>query len=110
MRGRFAVMTHAMDDMQADRRHEFGFARAMGWLIFLLRLFWPRLFILGFWIFSDLLGRAYSTAVIPVVGFFLAPWTTLVYAMCWGRSSDRVFGWEGAVVALAVVLDVATHA
>jgi len=100
-------MTHAVDD-----RHErdFGIGRAMGWLVFLSSMFWSRLFILGFWIFSDLLGRAYSSAVIPIVGFFVLPWTTIVYAMCWGRSSDGVFGFEWVLVAGAFLLDLATYA
>jgi len=100
-------MTHAVDDRP---QRNFGMGRAMGWLFFLSGLFWPRLFILGFWIFSDLLGRAYSTALIPVVGFFVLPWTTLVYAMMWGRSSDRVFGVEWVVVGIAFLLDILTWA
>ena len=100
-------MTHAVDDRP---QREFGIGRAMGWLLFLSMMFWPRLFILGFWIFSNLLGRAYSSALIPIVGFFVLPWTTIAYAMCWGRSSDGVFGWEWAVVAFAVFLDVVTYA
>jgi len=103
-------MTHVADDMEAGRKHEFGFGRVMGWFFFLSSMFWPRLFILAWWIFSDLLGRAYSTALIPIVGFFVLPWTTLVYAMCWGRSSDRVFGWEWVLVALAFAVDIATYA
>ena len=78
--------------------------------LFLSSLFWPRALILGFWIFSDLLGRAYGAWVVPVIGFLIAPWTTLAYAMMWGNSSDRVSGWEWAVVAVGVLLDVVTWA
>jgi hypothetical protein len=84
-------------------------APGFGGLVFMVSsLFWPRAFILAWWIFSDLLGRTYDSWIVPVVGFVVAPWTTLVYAMMWGRSSDGVFGWEWAVVAGAVALDVAT--
>ena len=100
-------MTHAVDDRP---EREFGVGRAMGWLLLLSSMFWPRLFILGFWIFSDLLGRAYSSALIPILGFLVLPWTTIAYAMCWGRSSDGVFGFEWVVVAIAVLLDLVTYA
>ena len=71
--------------------------------------FWPRAGIIGFWIFSDLLGRAYDSALVPIVGFFVLPWTTLTYAIMWSVSSDRVSGAEWIVVAFAVFLDLMTY-
>ena len=65
----------------------------------------PRLFILGFWIFGSELGDAFSSWIIPAAGFFLVPWTTLVYVFMWGISSDGVTGWEWLPVALAFILD-----
>jgi hypothetical protein len=106
---RLPAMSQVVDSTSATGS-EVTFGRAMGWLFFLSSLFWPRLGILAFWVFSDLLGRAYESAVVPVIGFFLLPWTTLTYAMMWGWSSDRVFGLEWVVVAIALVLDVATYA
>ena len=82
----------------------------MGWLFFASSLFWPRAGILAFWIFSDLLGRAYGSWIVPAMGFLVLPWTTLAYAMMWGWSSDRVIGIEWLVVAVAFVLDIATYA
>jgi hypothetical protein len=32
------------------------------------------------WLFSDYLGRAYHGALIPLLGFFFLPLTTVVYA------------------------------
>ena len=84
--------------------------RIMGWFFFFSSLFWPRLGILAFWIFSDLLGNAYDSWIVPVIGFFVLPWTTLTYAMMWGWSSDRVYGVEWLVVAAALALDIATYA
>ena len=101
-------MTHVADDMEAGRRHEFGFGRAMGWLFFLSSMFWSRLFILAWWIFSDLLGRAYSTALIPIVGFFVLPWTTLVYALCWS-GGHRVYGFDWFLVGIAFLIDLGTY-
>ena len=71
--------------------------------------FWPRLFILGFAIFSwDLLIDAFSGWVVWVLGFFLLPWTTITYMMMWGIYSDRVYGVEWVFVGLALLLDLFT--
>ena len=69
----------------------------------------PRIFILGFAIFSrQILIDAFSGWVVWVVGFFLLPWTTITYMMMWGISSDRVSGVEWVFVAGAFVLDLIT--
>jgi hypothetical protein len=69
----------------------------------------PRIFILGFAIFSrQILIDAFSGWVVWVVGFFLLPWTTITYMMMWGISSDRVSGVEWVFVAVAFVLDLIT--
>ncbi len=83
--------------------------RVMGWVFFCGAMFWPRAGILAFWIFSDLLGRAYDGWIVPVLGSLLLPWTTLTYAMMWGVSSDRVAGVEWLAVAFALLLDVLTY-
>jgi hypothetical protein len=72
--------------------------------------FWPRLFILGFWIFGSQLGRAFDSWVIPAVGFVILPWTTVSYAFMWGIGSDRVSGVEWIVVGAAFVVDLLTWA
>jgi hypothetical protein len=67
--------------------------RAAGWVLAVSSLFWPRLFILLFWIFDDqLFSDAFDSWVVPFLGLFLLPWTTLAYATMWGLSSDRVSG------------------
>ena len=82
--------------------------QAVGWVLVLSSMFWPRLFILGFWIFDEQLGDAFSSWVIPALGFLIAPWTTVAYAFMWGVSSDRVAGVEWLVVGAAVVADLLT--
>ena len=85
-------------------------SHAMGWFFLVSSLFWPRVVILAFWIFdNELLKDAYSSWVIPAVGFVIAPWTTLAYMSMWGISSDRVSGAEWVVVAVAFLLDVLTY-
>ncbi|MDX6589541.1 MAG: hypothetical protein QOI84_815 [Solirubrobacterales bacterium] len=45
----------------------------------------------------------------PLLGFFLLPWTTLAYAVMWS-SSDRVQGFEWFIVVLAFLADLASYA
>ena len=68
--------------------------------------FWPRLFILGFAIFSRQIGEAFPSWVIWVAGFLLLPWTTIAYAMTWAIYSDGIYGAEWGIIAFAFLLDV----
>jgi len=73
-------------------------------LLFVFAL-WPRAWIVGYWIFGKQLGDAYESAVIPTIGFFIAPWTTVLYAWMWAISSSAVTGWEWLVVGVGALLD-----
>ena len=84
--------------------------RAASWVLAISSLFWPRFVFVMLWIFSDLLGRAFDSWVVPFLGFFVLPWTTITYAVMWGMSSDRVAGVEWVFVAIALVLDLWTYA
>lgn len=44
----------------------------------------------------------------PVLGFFLLPWTTLAYAVMWSTSRDGVYGFEWFIVILAFVVDLSS--
>ena len=69
----------------------------------------PRVSIIGFGIVNSALFRdAFGGWVLPAVGFFLMPWTTLAYASMWSISSDVVSGWEWIVVGLGVIVDLYT--
>jgi hypothetical protein len=80
-------------------------ARVLNWTVFLAFGFFARLWLVGLWIFSDLLGDAFDSWVLPVLGFVLVPWTTLTYAFMWTISSDKVAGWEWGVVVIALLFD-----
>ena len=80
-------------------------ARIMGWMLLLAMMSWPRLFLIGFWIFSDLVGQAIDGWVLPVLGFLLLPTTTFAYVVMWSVSSDSVAGAEWIVVGLAFIVD-----
>ena len=60
-------------------------------------------------LFSDLLSRAFDSWIVPLLGFFLLPWTTLAYAAVWA-SSDRVNGFEWFIVVLAFLIDIGAFA
>jgi hypothetical protein len=77
-------------------------------LVALLALISPRLALFVIWLFSDLLSRAFESWAVPLIGFFLLPWTTLAYAAMWS-SSDRVYGFEWFIVALGFVFDLASY-
>ena len=66
----------------------------------------PLVFILGprgglilILLLTDWIGKAYETALIPILGFALFPWTTLAYipAMYYNE------GWDGSWTVLLIV-------
>ena len=61
-------------------------------------------------LFSDLLSRAFDSWIVPLLGFFLLPWTTLAYAVMWGVASDGVNGFEWFIVMLAFLFDLGSYA
>jgi hypothetical protein len=81
----------------------------VGCLVILFALISPRLALFLIWIFSDLLSRAFDSWIVPLIGFFLLPWTALAYAALWS-SSDRVSGFEWFIVILAFLIDLGAHA
>ena len=83
----------------------------MGCFLALLALISPRLVLVLLWIFSDLLSRAFSSWIIPLLGFFLLPWTTLTYAAFWHWGpGHHVYGFEWFFVALAFFIDLSSDA
>ncbi len=77
----------------------------MGCLVALFALISPRLAIFALFLFSDLLGRAYESWIVPFIGFFLLPWTTLAYAVMWSVGTRGVKGFEWFIVILFFLLD-----
>jgi hypothetical protein len=93
---------------QHERYSGIGTGRILAWVLLLGVMSVPRLFMLGLWIFSDLVGDAISSTFVCVMGFVLLPWTTLTYAMMWSINSDTVSGWEWLAVAFAFFVDLLT--
>jgi hypothetical protein len=77
----------------------------MGCLVALFALISPRLALFAIWLFSNWLDRAFDGWIVPVLGFFLLPWTTLAYTVMWVAGTRGVNGFEWLIVAVAVLFD-----
>jgi len=82
----------------------------MGCLVVLLAFISPRLALFAIFLFSDLLSRAFDSWFVPLLGFFLLPWTTLAYAVMWSASTNEVTGFEWFIVILAFLIDLGSWA
>ncbi|HST69083.1 MAG TPA: hypothetical protein VLI94_05440 [Solirubrobacterales bacterium] len=82
----------------------------MACLVVLLAFISPRLALFAIFLFSDLLSRAFDSWFVPLLGFFLLPWTTLAYAVMWSASSNEVSGFEWFIVILAFIFDLGSYA
>ena len=79
-------------------------------LIALLALLSPRLALFFIAIFIDMRSRAFDSSVLPLIGFFLLPWTTLAYAVMWDTGTRDVNGFEWFIVVLAFLADLGSYA
>ena len=82
----------------------------MGCFVVLFALISPRLALFFIWLFSDLLSDAYDSWVVPLLGFFLLPWTTLAYAVMWSSGVNEVSGIEWFFVVLGFFADLGSYA
>jgi hypothetical protein len=78
-------------------------------LALVLALFSPRLALVAVWLLSDILSRSLDSRLLPLIGFFLLPWTTLAYAVMWDVGTHAVTGFEWFVVGLAFLADLSAH-
>jgi hypothetical protein len=80
-------------------------------LLALLALISPRFVLILLWIFSDVLSHAFGTWIVPLLGFFVLPWTTLAYAAFWDwGAGHQVTGFEWFFVILAFLIDLGSYA
>jgi hypothetical protein len=82
----------------------------MACLVVLLAFISPRLALFAIFLFSNLLSRAFDSWFVPLLGFFLLPWTTLAYAVMWSASTHEVTGFEWFIVILAFLIDLGSWA
>lgn len=74
-------------------------------LLLLLVLAFPRIILAVLFFFSHYLEHAYHGLLIPVLGFFFLPLTTLTYAWMY-NSHMQLEGANLLILILAVVIDV----
>lgn len=80
-------------------------------LISLLALISPRLVLFLMAIFGHVLSHAYSSWIIPLLGFFFLPWTTLIYALAWDWTAGHHLHWfDWVLVGLAFLTDLSSYA
>ena len=74
-------------------------------LIAALALLMPRLVMIVLWILpTHYLSDAYGTWVLPLLGFFFLPTTTIAYAIA-ANEFDGARGWGLVIVIIGVALD-----
>jgi hypothetical protein len=69
----------------------------------------PRFVMILLWIFTDYLSRAYEGWLIPLIGFFILPTTTIAYAIAQNEFTTITGGIKPGgivVIVLGVLLDV----
>jgi hypothetical protein len=65
--------------------------------------------LLVWWLFDDdRVDAAFDSWVLPFLGLLFLPWTTLAYLVVWSPVVG-LEGWEWIIVALGLVLDLATY-
>jgi hypothetical protein len=79
----------------------------MGCLLLLVAATSPRFALFVTWVFTDRLSVAFGTWLWPMIGFFLLPWTTLVWTYAYApRDGVTGVGWVLVVIALFADLGV----
>jgi hypothetical protein len=75
-------------------------------LLALLALLSPRVALFAIAVFSDLPSRAMDGILLPLLGFFVLPWTTLAYIVVWDLGTHQVAGFEWFIVIVAFLVDI----
>lgn len=58
---------------------------------------------------TTILQRAFESGLVPLIGFFVLPWTTLAYAVMWETGTHAVRGLEVFIVLLAFLADLGAY-
>lgn len=70
----------------------------------------PRIALFVWWIFGDKPDQAIESWVWGLLGFLFLPWTTLFFIVAWSPIVGVSGFWDWLLVAIGVVLDIATYA
>jgi hypothetical protein len=77
----------------------------MGCLLALLAGFAPRIALILVWIFTDLVDRAFSGFLVPLLGLIIFPYATLFYVLAWAPVVG-VSGWGWFFVVIGFMFDI----
>lgn len=76
----------------------------MGCVVVVIAMLMPRIVMIFIAIFTNWFSRAFDSVLIPILGFFFMPYTTLVWMA--GAINGGVRGWWVVLVVLAAMIDV----
>lgn len=80
-------------------------------LFVLFAAFAPRLLLIFLWIARpNLMGQAFETFLLPLLGFIFLPFTTLMWVLLWASSGGNVTGFDWVWIGIAVLLDLGHYA
>jgi hypothetical protein len=80
----------------------------VGCLLAVFAGFFPRIALVCLWIFTNDVDRAYDSFIVPLLGLFFLPLTTLIYALVWAPGVGAE-GIDWVWVTLAFVLDLSAY-
>jgi hypothetical protein len=80
----------------------------MGCLFALLAGFAPRIALVLVWIFTNLVDRAFTGFLLPLLGLIFLPFTTLIYVLAY-RPVVGVTGWGWVFVFLGLLFDLGSY-
>jgi CDP-diglyceride synthetase len=80
----------------------------MGCLFAILAALSPRLALVLVWIFTNLVDRAFTGFLLPLLGLLFLPQTTLLYVLAY-RPVTGVSGWGWFVVFLGLIYDLGAY-
>ena len=74
-------------------------------LLVIVALVLPRGTLFFIWLATDWFGKAYETAIWPLLGFFIMPYTTLAYMAAMLNNNHQVSGWWLGLIIVAALID-----
>ena len=74
-------------------------------LLVIVSLILPRVTLFFIWLATNWFGKAYETAIWPLLGFFIMPYTTLAYMAAMLNNNHQVSGWWLALIIVAALID-----
>ncbi len=78
----------------------------MGCLLALLAGVAPRLVLVLVWIFSNLVDRAFSSFLVPLIGLIVFPYATLFYVLAYNPITNGLSGWGWFFVVIGFIFDI----